>query len=174
MPSEYWMNLVGDFATGYRALGPFLTAEEAEARPEITSVSVKMTLPDGFDEFSTQPLTHVVLYNFPEPGWLAYGPFRDFEQAQATTGHTTGRPGIVVAFTRAKWPETTSILIVGNPVDGLAFYGPFDTTTDSEAIADHFNVETWWIADLEPIPGEISGDVSELSDSDLSDEEDDA
>lgn len=40
------------------------------------------------------------------------------------------------------------ILVTGNPVDGLSFYGPFDEIADETL--DKFEGD-WWIADLNEI-----------------------
>jgi hypothetical protein len=39
------------------------------------------------------------------------------------------------------------IVICGNPVDGFAYYGTFDTHEEAQAFADGFE-ETWWIKKL--------------------------
>ena len=40
------------------------------------------------------------------------------------------------------------IVVVGNPVDGLTFYGPFKTEQDAIDAADRHTAEEWWIAPL--------------------------
>ena len=49
--------------------------------------------------------------------------------------------------------KQTSVIVTGNPVDGLFFYGPFDTTGEASEMADRHihgnnNVGEYWIARL--------------------------
>jgi hypothetical protein len=42
------------------------------------------------------------------------------------------------------------IVIVGNPVEGLKFIGPFDNANDVlEWVEDHGGSSQWWLADME-------------------------
>lgn len=41
--------------------------------------------------------------------------------------------------------------IVGNPVDGFTFYGPFESAAEAIDYADrHFCGRDWWLSDVEP------------------------
>jgi len=41
------------------------------------------------------------------------------------------------------------ILITGNPIDGLFFYGPYKTSEDAVTAAERENIGAdWWIAPL--------------------------
>jgi hypothetical protein len=41
------------------------------------------------------------------------------------------------------------IVVLGNPIDGLSFYGPFPTRQAAEAWAEMQNYEIeWWVAPL--------------------------
>lgn len=41
------------------------------------------------------------------------------------------------------------VVLVGNPVDGLTIYGPFDTGEDASTWADDYvSSDAWWIAPL--------------------------
>ena len=43
------------------------------------------------------------------------------------------------------------IIIVGNVVDGLRFYGPYDTAEDANEIADNaFKNEDWVVTNITP------------------------
>ncbi len=44
----------------------------------------------------------------------------------------------------------THIIVTGNPVDGLEFYGPFPTANDATEFAntDVHLPEEWWVAPL--------------------------
>lgn len=42
----------------------------------------------------------------------------------------------------------THILIVGNPVDGFEYYGPFKTGEDAIAFGEEHTGSDWWIAPL--------------------------
>ena len=46
--------------------------------------------------------------------------------------------------------KATTVLIVGNPVDGLRFVGPFDNGSDAVDFAGNHvaSEEDWWISDL--------------------------
>lgn len=45
--------------------------------------------------------------------------------------------------------EKQQIIVKGNPVDGLYFIGPFDTSEEAIDYAEN-NDSDWWIADLNP------------------------
>jgi hypothetical protein len=43
----------------------------------------------------------------------------------------------------------THIVVTGNPVDGLTFYGVFKTAEDANDWADiHLNGHEWWVASV--------------------------
>ncbi len=42
------------------------------------------------------------------------------------------------------------VLIVGNPVDGFAIYGPFETADDARSAGEDTSAADWWIATLQP------------------------
>lgn len=48
------------------------------------------------------------------------------------------------------------VLMVGNPVDGMTFYGPTDAESEGfeQLIVDKAEGSDWWTAVLEPVPGE--------------------
>lgn len=54
------------------------------------------------------------------------------------------------------------IIITGNPVDGLAFCGPFASVDDAIHYADtvHHGDE-WWIAELTPVPDGFTDEEEE-------------
>lgn len=41
----------------------------------------------------------------------------------------------------------THIVVIGNPVDGYSFYGPFEDSEDACEFAEA-NLDEWWLADL--------------------------
>ena len=42
------------------------------------------------------------------------------------------------------------VIIVGNPCDGMSFYGPFEDGNEANEYADErFSKEDWWVARLE-------------------------
>jgi len=45
-----------------------------------------------------------------------------------------------------------TIVVSGNPVDGLCFHGPFDTSDEATEWAEGYIGEDWWIAALEKRP----------------------
>jgi hypothetical protein len=46
--------------------------------------------------------------------------------------------------------NTQYVLIVGNPIDGMSIYGPYDSTEDAESMAETISTdETWWITELQ-------------------------
>lgn len=50
--------------------------------------------------------------------------------------------------------DTPQVLLVGDPVDGFAYYGPFlPGDLADEAIERAFGNETWWYVPLRPLPG---------------------
>lgn len=40
------------------------------------------------------------------------------------------------------------IVIAGNPVDGLQFFGPFEDNESAQVFADSLTTNEWWVADL--------------------------
>ena len=57
---------------------------------------------------------------------------------------------------RNKW-----IVIAGNPVDGLEFHGPFDSTHDAVEYANEEIRDEWWLGKLQPFSeGEDSEQIS--------------
>ena len=40
------------------------------------------------------------------------------------------------------------ILIVGDPINGFAIYGPFDDANEAIAAGDDFSQDSWWVAQL--------------------------
>jgi hypothetical protein len=42
--------------------------------------------------------------------------------------------------------------VVGNPVDGIAFYGPITDIEEANPIIErHFNNDEWWLAELQDL-----------------------
>jgi hypothetical protein len=84
-----------------------------------------------------------------------YGPFGALRSVNATrfSVYLDTRPGERHAAATVRWA-----VAVGNAFDGLAFYGPFHTSTDANAWADLTGiVDDWWVVrmdDPKPIPGE--------------------
>lgn len=50
---------------------------------------------------------------------------------------------------RVRTPTVQHILVVGNPVDGLQFIGPFGDAEDAFHFADRMNLSEWWCSSLE-------------------------
>jgi hypothetical protein len=50
------------------------------------------------------------------------------------------------------------ILIVGNPVDGLTFYGPFATADEANAAGERVQ-DDWWIAPLKAPDAELIAEL---------------
>jgi len=49
-----------------------------------------------------------------------------------------------------------SIVITGNPVDGLFFYGPFKTAEDANEWADaEQSDKEWWVSHLDNWPADV-------------------
>lgn len=46
-----------------------------------------------------------------------------------------------------------TIIVAGNPVNGLSFIGPFEDREAAEHYADGLVDTDWWIADLDPPEG---------------------
>lgn len=40
------------------------------------------------------------------------------------------------------------IIVTGNPVDGLEFFGPFETGEEAFEYADENRLEEWWTAPI--------------------------
>lgn len=40
------------------------------------------------------------------------------------------------------------LLVIGNPVDGFTFQGPYDEAEDALQDAELFEDREWWVADL--------------------------
>lgn len=41
------------------------------------------------------------------------------------------------------------LVVVGNPIDGCEFYGPFDDDTAAEDWAERYRRnDTWWVSEL--------------------------
>jgi hypothetical protein len=59
---------------------------------------------------------------------------------------------------------TTSIVIFGNPVDGMHFVGPFEDAESASEYADGQRGSfDWWIAPIEPPPAESDSSDEENS-----------
>jgi hypothetical protein len=40
---------------------------------------------------------------------------------------------------------TKYVLVVGNPIDGLDFFGPFDSADDAGYYAESHRLDYWWV-----------------------------
>lgn len=45
--------------------------------------------------------------------------------------------------------ETLTIVVMGNPIDGFRFYGPWEVREDAEAWGEGAE-DDWWLFDLIP------------------------
>lgn len=44
--------------------------------------------------------------------------------------------------------KTKHIIIAGDPVGGLFFYGPFDTAVEAVEAAHNSGLDDWWVAEV--------------------------
>lgn len=44
-----------------------------------------------------------------------------------------------------------TIIVTGNPVDGLEFFGPFEDGEEAFNYADKNRLEEWWTANLQEV-----------------------
>jgi hypothetical protein len=56
-----------------------------------------------------------------------------------------------------------AVIVTGNPIDGLQFYGPFDTLQDAIAFAntDPHMPDEWWTAPLHAVSANAPENKSE-------------
>jgi hypothetical protein len=47
--------------------------------------------------------------------------------------------------------DSPQVVVVGNPVDGIAIFGPFPTLEAAQEYADSLGHHEWWITELEPV-----------------------
>ena len=53
--------------------------------------------------------------------------------------------------------DQMAIIVIGNPIDGLSFVGPFPSTMEAIEFANtdpHMHDHEWWVAPLEG-PGDV-------------------
>jgi hypothetical protein len=50
------------------------------------------------------------------------------------------------------------IVVIGNPVDGFSFFGPFESFEDAEWFGDRVDGE-WWITDLTPLSSSLQREL---------------
>lgn len=94
-------------------------------------------------------------------GQVFYGPFDSHAAAAAFEPETEEGPVMVgelqspTEYTLPANVSELSLVITGNPVDGLFFYGPFDRDSDDAGIwcLHHQDGEDWWATRLNPQGG---------------------